>query len=335
MVNDTCHYTYNHSSICGVGIAISFMAIVGNVANLLVLPRLPNVSDTYRFLLISLAVTDLLTGLSIFPYLIYSISLGTNYNELHDRLWCRFVGFVVPLTALSDVAIVLCVAIYKYVSITRPLHSAMYITKEKAAVVMGTLITVLFFLLAFSSTKNYLFEFSVYEPRFGLCILSFGDPRLKIWTTIIFTVSVFLPAFLVCFMYSHVAVISRHQARRIAVAWATPSTPSNTPGGGSNARRVGATGVSTTFIARRPSEWRGLKSALLLTLGFLIAWIPFSVMYLLLAYEVMEIPHVLFTIVGNLVSSTTWWNCIVYSLCSTDFRNTAITLMQRFCRRIS
>lgn len=330
MENNTTHQPYTHYTVCGVGIAISLMAITGNIANLLVIPRLPNVSDTYKFLLISLAVTDLLTGLFIFPYLLYSISLGPYDSlEAHGRLWCRLVGYILPWSALGDVAIVLCVAIYKYISITRPLHSAMYVTKEKASAVVGMLMILLAVLLGFCSTDESLLEFSTYEPRFGLCIISFGNPRLKIWTTVIFTVSVFLPAILVCSMYAHIAVISRKQAKRIAIAWAS-TTSNNTTG---NRLRQTTVASSQGYPVRRLSEWRGLKSALLLTFGFLVAWIPFSVMYLLLAYEVTEIPHALFTIIGNLVSSTAWWNCIVYSLCSKDFRHTAVTLIQRVCHR--
>lgn len=315
-----------HIALCSLGLAVGAMAVCGNILNVLVLSRLANVTDTYRLLLIALAVTDFCAGLTSFSYLIYSIQTDPDNFHAHDGFWCRFTGYVITVMSLNDVAVVMCVAIYKYITITKPLRYSLYLTTRRAAVVVLSLFIWLVVKIGFYSTGEHILDRSSYQKYFGVCLVNFGEPTLLNWTIIVFSLDIYLPIVVVCFLYGHIAIIARRQAKRIAIS----STVSCDSRGIELSNRNNNTVTSRNTV----NGWKGLRSALLLTFGFIIAWIPFTVVFLLLASEKAKFNQVSITISGNLVMSTTWWNYIIYSLSSAEFRNTAFALLENTWQKV-
>lgn len=315
-----------HTVVCSIGITVGAMAILGNIANLLVLPNLPNVIGSYRLLLISLAVADLSAGLFQVPYLIYSIQTDPEDKTAHDNFWCRACGYLINVMTLTDVAIVMCVAIYKYVTITKPLRYSLYITSRKTAAVVVFLFLLVAVILGFFSTDDSLFDNSVYHDYYGICVIDFGNPQFKNWTVAVFTLHVYVPMVVVCYLYGRIAMIARQQAKRIATTWSVSSN--------SNGSERDNTAPEKCRGSESVSAWKGLRSALILTFGFIFAWLPFTVVFILITCGVSEFSPVFLTIIGNMTMSTTWWNYIVYSLCSAEFRYTFRCLLKKALEKL-
>ena len=114
--------------------------VVGNAIVITIVRRTPSMHTTTNYLLLNLAVADLLT-LMLCPGLYDFALTNVNLNGLTGDLICKlFVGnAVVPITINVAVLTVCTIAVERYLALLKPFHSNLRIREDQAKYVIAVL----------------------------------------------------------------------------------------------------------------------------------------------------------------------------------------------------
>ncbi|XP_013784556.1 histamine H2 receptor-like [Limulus polyphemus] len=115
-------------------ITVMLAAVVGNILVILTVFKQRNLRSKTNVFLVNLAVTDTLTAVLNMP-----ISLITliNGDWIFGDVLCKFNGFTMAMFLICSIQTIMCIAIYKYISITRPFSNAM--TSRRIAAIIATI----------------------------------------------------------------------------------------------------------------------------------------------------------------------------------------------------
>ena len=139
----------NNSHLSGQDVAFavmnSFIVIIGVPANCIIITivrKTPSMHTTTNFLLINLAVADLITLMFCPSIYDYSLSKVRIDKTLGDFICKLFVGnAVVPFTMNAGVLTVCTIAVERYLALAKPFYTGLRLTKQRVPYVVAFLWT--------------------------------------------------------------------------------------------------------------------------------------------------------------------------------------------------
>nr|XP_054767510.1 beta-2 adrenergic receptor-like [Lytechinus pictus] len=224
----------------------------------------------------------------------------------HQRLLAKIEGFGISKLisfVWQSMWILTLASVDRYIAVTRPLQYHSLMSRKK---MVYSLVTVMILALL-NSGGSYLQSAltGVCHPYGNECV-SIMKPDFIVYSFIPFTALVVTTSVNV-----RLVLISRRHARQIAALEAT---------------------VNAGNIALPPPSGaglKGLKTVLVITIVFYIAWIPKTVLNFLSPIPGIHVPPVLIIFWRYAIISNSWWNAVVYWIMNKSYRNVLIGLVRR------
>ena len=256
-------------------IYLSIVAVVGTIANLLVIyrglrykngltrSRHGSAMDTTHMLIISLAISNL--GTSTFSVGIYIFPLYVPNTPIND-FTCRFIWPVRELfTAVACYAFTF-IAVGRFLILIPSLRNCKVFSSPIANNVALWVVAYLVFALPFAAA------YTPYELNgIWVCDTYWKTPDAeRAYNTFLILFNVLVPTFLVC--VSYVGIIGRLKRARNVVA----------PVAGG---RISESGEILSVVV---NSHRVVKISLLLLLSFIITFVPYAVLLLMIEYKGLD-----------------------------------------------
>ena len=298
------------------GFVIFFFALLivaASVLNLLVIQRLPDISEASKVFYNSLSVADLIFGIVLLPSLPSSV---VGDWPLGDVV-CKLFGFGMGLSTIFSAGSLLLLNLDRFFTVVSPFHYPVFMNQRKATVVVLALCVVEAMALIVAIVVNPLGAGIIQYSKLGGCLVIFSEPNFRAYSIAIFAIFVwsFLPILSV--MYARIICISRRHVRKIQVqevVKATPRKNDSQPEEGAGQPENGGNGH------------RALRMTLLITGAYIVTWIPFTVSetYVAMGRELSTLIRILVTwpIMLNPLS-----NVAIYSATKELYRNEARILL--------
>ena len=340
-------------------VVTSALIICVNLINIIIIPRSLNISRTYgKYFMLSLACADLGVGLIVTPF---SILPSVHGYWMYGAQWCTFLAITVAALCSISIFSIMCVCIDRYIHIQHALRYDEILSKRKCLITVAVIWIGTFgiFTLHKVFSGNYYFDHKSY-----ICTINF--PRDWIFTLfIIFTVVT--PAFVVITSctFKIYAISRRHvneinalerqcQVFTIPVSSLEPlrntryiasgelgsdesqlerDCSSNYQNITDNYNHFAELSESNITVSpnSRVSKWKALKINLTIVVSFTIAWIPYSIIQVIMGfYRRDAIPQTITFIIMWLAFANSFWNFVVYFVMNKHFR----VALYKYCRSL-
>ena len=270
---------------------LTIIGLIGNSLVIATIRRTPSLHTTTNFLLLNLAIADLLTLLFGIPNAL-AVSLGHPSGSTGTYL-CVFLtkGNVCGQTAAVSILTIASVAVERYNAILYPLRVGKLLKKENLRYLLvaiwlcGTVITLPMFIK------------TVYL-RHG-CVLKWNRKGIVSYIgALIFILSI--PTFIICFCYTQVIKDLYFKDTVVPL------------------------GVSRQQEIR--SKQKIVKMLLLVTVLFVVCFGTFTMIWLL--FELRQVPTVGYNAAVQLLYAQSTVNPIIYTVQSTNFRNGLMDILR-------
>ena len=340
-------------------VGTSALIIFVNLINIIIIPRWLNISRTYgKYFMLSLACADLGVGLIVTPF---SILPSVHGYWMYGTRWCTFLAITVAALCSISIFSIMCVCIDRYIHIKYALRYDAILSKRKCLITVAVIWigTFAIFTLHKVFSGNYYYDHKSY-----ICTINF--PRDWIFTLfIIFTVVI--PAFIVITFcnFKIYAISRRHvneinalerqcQVFTIVVSSLEPlrntryittgklrsdegqlegACPENYQNITDNYNDFAELSESNIMVSpkSRVSKWKALKINLIIVVSFTIAWIPYSIIQVIMGfYKRDAIPQTITFIIMWLAFANSFWNFVVYFVMNRHFR----VAVYKYCRSL-
>ncbi|XP_038047217.1 cysteinyl leukotriene receptor 2-like [Patiria miniata] len=266
-------------------IAVTGLVMIGNVFNLIVLLSTPTLRNSHGYLLLSLSVADLMTGLvatlSIYPSATFRASPDSwPYGDTACLISAYFhqVGI-----ANSGITLVL-LSIERYVAVVHPLRYSRVVTKRVTLICIGLvwLISIGVFSTIFAGFPEHL-----YFPTLYVCLPSFfSQPILA--GVLLSTVVAPIPI---------ITVTSCIVSRSLRTAL-----------------------QGSTRDSGRGLKIKAFRMVQIMTLTLILCYVPFFVMFLVGLAARISIPQVAVFCVYWLLLANSFFNTLIYFKMNAAFR---------------
>ena len=289
-------------------IAVS-LVVVSNVINLVILPRVKCFGEVTKFLLRSLAVTDLMIGISLIVAICPAI---IDYWPYGDAL-CKFIGSAGTLLATASSLTLMCISIDRYLAVTKPLRYISVVTLPRARFVVSIVWSTCVIFIATVVTATWPpFQNIHYDSILCNCIVKFFDGKVFPRALGAAAVCVLIPSVVISVTNSRLLMISIGHAKRIH---ALPGHRA----GGQNHR------IST-------KELKAVKTTLTITGIYYVAWTPFITTQIYQAISPTPVADWLHFLAGYLVICNSWWNVFIYCFMNRMFMEKLKELLNSKCK---
>ncbi|XP_056419582.1 trace amine-associated receptor 4-like [Hyla sarda] len=270
------------------------LTIVGNLMVIISVSHFRQLHTPTNFLILSLATTDFLLGLTVMPYsMMRTITACWYYGDL----FCKLHSCIDMTLCTTSIFHLFFIAVDRYYAICHPLHYSRKITIPVIEVyifVSWSLPCLYSFGLVLSNgNMEGLEKQETLVPCVGSCSLAFN----KIWAVITSMLCFFIPGTLMIGLYMHIFSVAKKQVKLI-----------NTIPNSVNQKksRKGKTLVNAENKAAR---------TLSLVMGvFILCWLPFFIL-------TVTDPYVSFSISDDIYNTVLWLgyfnsalNPIIYGL---------------------
>lgn len=295
-----------------LSILLEFSLVVGsNVINLIILPRVNCFGEVTKFLLRSLAVTDLLIGIVVG----FAVSPAIMDYWPYGDVFCKLIGSLGTFLSTTSSLTLMCISLDRYLAVTKPLRYIVIVTLSRARLVVLTvwIICIIFIVLVVSATWPP-FQIITYDAVLCTCIVSFFDGKVLPQALTAAAVCVLVPSIVISFTNAKLLMISIGHAKRIH---ALP---------GHHQERGGNQAMSVI-------ELKAVKTTLTITGIYYIAWTPFLIAQLYRAFSSMPAAGWIQFVTGSLVISNSWWNVFIYSFMNKTFMEKFNEMFLLKCKR--
>ncbi|KAJ0058578.1 hypothetical protein NL108_017437 [Boleophthalmus pectinirostris] len=189
--------------VCTILAIVTLVTLCGNVLVIISIAYFRQLHTLTNYLVLSLAVSDLLIGIMVLPFVIFLFV--TPCSPLHDVL-CRVRGFFDMLLCLASILNLFCICIERYYAVCQPLS---YQTKINSRIILG----MIFMVWSLSSVLSFVLTFGGNKSKERCAIVQI----LKL--SVIAAVIAFHIPFVVMFtLYMKILLVVRRQARSIHTA---------------------------------------------------------------------------------------------------------------------
>lgn len=259
-----------------------------------------------NLLVLSIAIADWLMGVVANAMGGAANASGSAFGDTS----CTFYGFVTTFLGLGAMLHHAAFAVDRYLVISRPME---------AQHSMGRMLAVIGFLWAFSFIWSVfpLLGWSAYVPEAGdiACSLRWQSER-SVDTSYIVCLFVFFyfgPLALIVFCYTFVFLNVRYMTR--------------------NAQKIWGTNAAATMETVQAS-WKMAKIALVMVIGFFLAWTPYAVVSFYVAFGSAEnVPTLVAAIPALFAKTSTFYNPLIYFFAYKSFRESLLKTWRRYRNR--
>ncbi|XP_071798773.1 beta-2 adrenergic receptor-like [Asterias amurensis] len=266
---------------------IAVLIICGNILVVAVTRRVTNLADSTKVLMTSLAVTDLLVGVSAVLSAVASALDRWPFGDVGCHFYAMFKTVAISMSILS----VTCLNIERYIAVTRPFKFPLWCTRRRAI----TLVVVASIACLSCAPLPWIFAISPYYFEGSLlCFYS----NTSIYLNLVFLLSCnVLPTLLMSCIYWHLIKISREHEQRL-----------NRNGNNE---------------ANNNRDNKALKTFLVVTLTFAGCFFPFALVRVGRSLTGKLIPNWLQFLSSWLGTSNSMFNVWIYCLFNSSFREMA------------
>ncbi|XP_076360965.1 pinopsin-like isoform X1 [Tachypleus tridentatus] len=190
-------------------VVIMFTAVVGNVLVILTVYKQKNMTSKTNVFLVNLAITDTLTAILNMPV---SLITMINGDWIFGDVFCKLNGFTMAVFLICSIQTIMCIGIYKYISITRPFSNSM--TSRKITAIIAS---IWFWSVLCAGAPLFGWNKIVYKPGSTQCGPSLPDEWLDYSHSIVISVTNYiLPLSVIMFSYYYIfKEIHEHTQRMI------------------------------------------------------------------------------------------------------------------------
>ncbi|KAF7691686.1 hypothetical protein HF521_010653 [Silurus meridionalis] len=194
--------------------SLLILAIVfGNVLVCLAVVREKSLQTTTNYLVVSLAVADLLVASLVMPWVVYLEVVGGSW--LFSRLYCNIFVTLDVMMCTASILNLCAISIDRYTAVVMPvLYNTTDSSRKRVSVMIAAV-----WILAFAVSCPLLFGFNTtYDPL----VCSISNPDFVIYSSI---VSFYLPFMVTLLVYVRIYIFLRRRRKRIMFRQASSEAP--------------------------------------------------------------------------------------------------------------
>lgn len=297
---------------------IGFVAVGGNIINIIVLPKLTNYPESAKTFMTILAMNDLGTGT-----VLLAVSPCTWQNEwLWGNGLCKVLGFFFFFFGGGGSTLLLLMNIDRYFAISKPFLHQRYMSNRNVCLLCGCVLFLWFIFIQLCMTIETFLDNVTYSAVYRLCITQLQN--LQGVYPFLLSFCLYFQSIILIIIYMKIWRTSRQHSRRIHAG--IPSS-TNAP---IHDERVNESASYMQGHKERGSDTKAIRTTLLVTGFFILSYAPYSTGVVLNFLRVF-IPPSLDAGIVILAVCNTWWNTVVYSVYNRSFREK----LKRMCKRYS
>ncbi|CAL1274154.1 unnamed protein product [Larinioides sclopetarius] len=298
---------------------INAIVVAGNILVVLAVFASAKLRTVTNFLIVSLAISDLLVGLAVLPY---SISLEVLEVWIFGELWCQMWLAVDVWLCTASILNLCAISIDRYLAITRPVHYRTIMSTMKVRLLIAA-VWMLSFIICFPPLVGWNDRVQDSEE---ICAL-ITNQGYVIYSAL---GSFYIPMLVMLFFYYRIYVVALKTSRALDRGFRTDHSVTDSPsaGRGNDEQRNGRSG-NHNKSSKRNARWhakrfrteaKATKTVGIIVGGFILCWLPFFTVYLIMGFCETCIPEVLFKVFFYLGYCNSALNPIIYGIISKDFR---------------
>ncbi|XP_022172540.1 rhodopsin-like [Myzus persicae] len=271
----------------GAAIVLSIIGIVGflfNTCVIFIMIRDPRLWTPQNVIIFNLATSDLAVSVLGNPV---TLAAAITKGWIFGQTICVIYGFFMALFGIASITTLTVLAYDRYLMIRYPFSSTR-LTKETAIYAIAGI-----WIYAFAVTGPPLFGWNRYvnESANISCSIDWESGEHSNYVIYIFVFGLFLPVTVIIYSYVSLVVTVRKRAAEKIIGQATKA------------------------------ECRVAIMVAVMILAFLTAWMPYSVLALMIAFGGVHISPVVSIIPALCAKSSICWNPIIYIGLNTQFRS--------------
>ncbi|KAL4090684.1 hypothetical protein QTP88_025476 [Uroleucon formosanum] len=271
----------------GAAIVLSIIGIVGFIFNtcvIFIMIRDPRLWTPQNVIIFNLATSDLAVSVLGNPV---TLAAAITKGWIFGQTICVIYGFFMALFGIASITTLTVLAYDRYLMIRFPFSSSR-LTKETALYAIAGI-----WIYAFAVTGPPLFGWNRYvnESANISCSIDWESGEHSNYVIYIFVFGLFLPVTVIIYSYVSLVVTVRKRAAEKIIGQATKA------------------------------ECRVAIMVAVMIVAFLTAWMPYSVLALMIAFGGVHISPVVSIIPALCAKSSICWNPIIYIGLNTQFRS--------------
>ncbi|XP_034154041.1 D(3) dopamine receptor [Pangasianodon hypophthalmus] len=194
--------------------SLLILAIVfGNVLVCLAVVREKSLQTTTNYLVVSLAVADLLVASLVMPWAVYLEVVGGSW--LFSRLYCNIFVTLDVMMCTASILNLCAISIDRYTAVVMPvLYNTTDSSRKRVSVMIATV-----WILAFAVSCPLLFGFNTTDDPL---VCSISNPDFVIYSSV---VSFYLPFVVTLLVYVRIYIFLRRRRKRITFRQASSEAP--------------------------------------------------------------------------------------------------------------
>ncbi|XP_066534216.1 dopamine receptor D2a [Hoplias malabaricus] len=194
-----------------------FVIVFGNVLVCMAVSREKALQTTTNYLIVSLAVADLLVATLVMPWVVYLEVVGEwRFSTIHCDIFVTLDVMMCTASILNLCAI----SIDRYTAVAMPmLYNTRYSSKRRVTLMISVV-----WILSFAISCPLLFGLNNTESRDdALCVIA--NPAFVVYSSI---VSFYVPFIITLLVYVQIYVVLRKRRKRVSTKRTYPSTNQDT-----------------------------------------------------------------------------------------------------------
>ncbi|XP_060756853.1 D(3) dopamine receptor [Neoarius graeffei] len=194
--------------------SLLILAIVfGNVLVCLAVVREKSLQTTTNYLVVSLAVADLLVASLVMPWVVYLEVVGGSW--LFSRLYCNIFVTLDVMMCTASILNLCAISIDRYTAVVMPvLYNTTDSSRKRVSVMIATV-----WILAFAVSCPLLFGFNTTDDPL---VCSISNPDFVIYSSV---VSFYLPFVVTLLVYVRIYIFLRRRRKRITFRQTSSEAP--------------------------------------------------------------------------------------------------------------
>lgn len=295
------------------------LSIVLNAMNLIVLKHINCFGDVTMQIIKVLAIVDLCTGVVV-------IALENSYllTSIPDNWggYCKTLFPIVVFCGLFSCFLLGLLSFDRYMAIRRPLRYPVLFTNKWLIVMISICAFVALCDVLLTSWRQLPLDgFFFFEPT-RYCRMKISGDTTSVFL-MIGNLTVLVAVIAITYINVHLVIIAWRHATKIRDSEVTSQGPES-----ANLTATSAAVTMTPTPTRRPrvkrrNEFRALRTVLVMTLSFYLAWLPMFIDVTMYVFFKFDTPAAYEFVTYYLPYSNSWWNPIIYLLMNRAYRKAA------------
>ena len=294
----------------------TLLVITLNILCMIILRHVQGFNEITKIFIYSVTTADLCTG--IFYGTLFTAAYSIGYWPLGSQV-CYIHICAGHLFLFASVVSMVILNVERYIAVTNPLRYPVFLTTTRAYVIVAiawisSILIVLGYAIYFYSSTT-----TVETGANMGCHIDYNETLDIFLLTLKVVMISLLPLIITIGLYTHLYIIARRHAKRIAAnerVMPVPVSGESTSGTSSS-----GTWAVVRSVCNR-SEMKAATTFFLITFSSLMAWMPYAVLELYTSLTGNAVAaHVNFT-VRLLMMGHCWLNVVIYYMRSKAFRQT-------------